>query len=398
MKVKTAKSKTKIARLFVGFKSGSSVETKTRFPSGIAHMLEHMIFKGTPTRTADEINKSFAKLGARVNASTSHRMIIFEMCVLEENLDSSMEIFSDIIKNANLPEAEFEKERNVVLEEEMSYRDSIQSFMFESIMKKCSDSYLSHPIIGTESSIRSFSREDAVKFKERFCKIDQAYIFLSSSMKNSDAKAVIEKYFGKASGRVKSPMKFEDMHLKNFGRHFVQKDGLENYYIEIAYPGFKTNTDESIKSGILCSILSGGMESRLMKRVREENGLVYGIHASHFATQIGGLFLISFDCGKENVDKVIDLVDDELSKLLSEGISQEEIENFRVKAKFSLCLKEEDPFSSVNNQYKMFMHQLPSFEENYNKISNFSKEDISEIASSIVSNDRYVFVFGKEEL
>lgn len=398
MKVKTVKYPSKISRVFVGFNSGSRVETKTRFKYGTAHFLEHMIFKGTPTRTCIEINEDFAKLGASVNASTSHSEIIFTLSVLEENLEPALEIFSDMILNANFPEEEFEKERNVVLEEESSYSSSTSYNIFQNVMSTTSDSYLSRPIIGTKDSINSITREDVIKFKERFCDPSQAMIFMSSSLKSKDSKALIEKYFGKASGRVKKPMSFDDIDFLNFGKHFKEEETLDNYNVKVVYPGFKKDDDRIFSAKALCSVLGGGMDSRLMKILREERGLVYGVSAAHMSTDIGGFFFVELECKKESVNEALDVVEAEIKKVSRDFITNDELQKFLIRSKYSMCRVQENPANRVEDAYSSFMFGSRSFEEKYEIVSNLTEKDFLNTAKDIFSNEKYVFVAGKEDI
>ena len=163
------KTHSKLSTIVVSFRAGSRIEKSEGFNSGIAHMLEHCIFKGTSSRESLQIQREIAFLGGDVNAYTSHEMVAYHITVPFENLDQAMAILSDIVFNSTIPDEEFAKEKEVVKEEEISRLDSVGAFMWSEFSKEFFSNYIAEPVIGTQSSIDRFTAKEVRDFYGKYC-------------------------------------------------------------------------------------------------------------------------------------------------------------------------------------------------------------------------------------
>jgi len=397
MIIKPIKTKSRLSRINIVFKSGSKVEFGTRFKFGTAHMLEHMMFKGTEKRSSIDISREYAEIGAMVNAFTSHNEICFEMTVMTEYLERALDIFSDMILNATLPEEEFEKERLVVMQEEESHADDINSFFADYEFETMIDGYLSKTVIGYKESIESITLEELRSFKNRFLDISMATICIASSMSKKDAKNTIQKYFGKASGRVKSGPKLEKNVFKEPKEFFIERSDISHNYVDIIYPAFERGNDKSMPLAIAASILGGGMDSRLFEIVREKHGLVYSIHANRIELSELGFFNISFSCSKDNVEKVMTLIDKAIEDVMDNGFTETELNNAKISSKMFLCEVDENESYVVSNKMKSEIYGYKTYKEKFEILENTSLDDVNKVSEEVLGQDRFVFVFGKTE-
>lgn len=396
MIIKSIKTKSKLSRMNVVFKSGSKVEFGTRFNFGTAHLLEHMMFKGTAKRNAIEISRSFSNIGAVVNAHTSSENICFELTVLTENLEEALEIFSDMIMNPTFPEEEFEKEKNVVLQEESEYSDDMDTFFATKGMELMVEGHLSVPIIGYSDTISKITRSEIVAFKNRFCNISQATICLASSLHKADAKNVLEKYFGKASGRISVGAKVKPVKFLEPKEHHIERSDISHSYIDIVYPSFKRGDPKNMALGVASSILGGGMDSRLFTAVREEKGLVYSIFASRAPLQDIGMFHIHFSCIKDNVEEVMATIDETIQKALSEGFTEDELERSKLSTKMFICEAEENESYRIKDEMSKQIFGTKSYSEKYKILEKTTIQEVNDVFSEVLSGERFVFVFGEE--
>ena len=190
------KTHSKLSTLVIGFDAGSRVESLGEYNDGIAHMLEHCIFKGTSRRDWQQIQKDIGFLGGDINAFTSHEMVAYHITVPYENLDPATDIMSDMIINSKIPEDEFLKEKQVVIEEEISRSDDVHSYMWNNFSKHFFDNYLSKPVIGTQDSINNFTSDEVKSFYKEFCGIENAVISLCTNMTKKNSKDILNNYFG----------------------------------------------------------------------------------------------------------------------------------------------------------------------------------------------------------
>jgi predicted Zn-dependent peptidase len=392
MKIKTIKNKSKIARLTVTFDAGSKVESKTRFPLGTAHMVEHMMFKGTEKRNAKDIMNEVMYFGGSINAVTSHNRMTFELSIPIDNLDRGLDVISDILINSEFTEKEFEKEKLVVLEEESLSKDSPDAMIAEETFKYVFSNYLSEPVIGTRDSINKITIEHARKFKDRFLNIKNALVVFSSSMSNKDAKQKLESFFGKSNGRFKKNFKMEKSVFPDSKTISIERPGIDQSYCIIAAPSSCLEERIGIPILFLRDILCGGPSSRIWNRVREDEGLVYDISGGSLNYVDGGAFLIDYECSPENSDRVFEIVMEEIELFLKDGPTDEEIEKVRNQYKASLYMIYEDNSAMVSIRTKELCCGDIPFEEKIEMISSTNKDDILKAAEFVFGQNKIVKV------
>jgi predicted Zn-dependent peptidase len=320
----------KLSTIAVAFDAGSRAEG-TKYSSGIAHMLEHMIFKGTDKRDYVAIARDIAFLGGSTNAFTSNEMVYFYITVPFENIETAVEILQDVVFNSTFPEEEFQKEREVVREEELSSRDHVSSMMWDAFSSNFLSGELSNPIIGTQDSISEFTRDEIVSFHEEFYGRDNVIVSLCGDHTEEVGQALLSKYFGESDGSVSHKVPFYDEDYKESREVYITKPALEHTYVWMGYPGLKIASEHEAAIAIMTAIFGSGMDSRLFTEVREEKGLAYGIGSTMDSFRDQGVYLIYSSTRAENVEETIKTIEVEVEKIKTELVTDEELQRAKNK-------------------------------------------------------------------
>ncbi len=377
----------KLSTLMVAFDAGSRVEGNS-FNGGISHMLEHCIFKGTTNRDWFEIQREFAFIGARPNAFTSNEMVCYHVTVPYENLEIAADILSDIVFNSTIPEDEFLKEKEVVKEEEISRKDDVDGHMWGEFCKEWFTNHLANPVIGTQDSIDKFTRDEVDLFYNKYCDKKGAIVSLASCLNKRDSKRLLNKYFGKSTGRFRKNHSFNSSEFKDSRYIDISKDGIEHSYVWMAYPGIRTGSEYAASSHVLMSIFGSGMDSRLFTEVRERSGLVYGIGCSMQSFQDGSLCLVDFSSREHNVEKAIGIVDREVELIKKQKITSEELERAKNKIRSSVYSLNENSFGVAFSSLKSKFNSTPSIDEIMEKINSVTTSDVADVANIIFDKNK----------
>jgi predicted Zn-dependent peptidase len=387
----------KISTVAVTFDAGARAEGD-KFSPGLAHMLEHMIFKGTPTRSYLDIAREIAFLGGQANAFTSMEKVTFYISVPIENTEKAMEILSDIVFNSTLPEEEFFKEREVVLEEELSSKDDVHSYMWDALTNEIWQGRFGVPIIGTSKSIKGFTHKELVRFYKKFYKRKNALVSFSGNFSKRDAKKMLNQHFGRANGKMKH---LEDSYTpENKGSRTVTvtRPELEHTYVWITYPGESFASPYDVETDIMFSILGEGMDSRLFTEVREKRGLCYSIGAGASGFRDYGLVSISTSTREENVEEMLKLIQIEIDRIKVEPVTEEELQRAKNKYRTYLYSIVERSHSLVMDSATRAFYNLPSFDTLSEKIANVTAQDVLAAAQRNFDDAQKFVLICKEEV
>lgn len=391
-----SKTHSRLSTIVVAFDAGSRSEGK-RFNPGIAHMLEHCIFKGTEKRDWQSINREIAFLGGSVNAFTSHEMVQYYITVPVENLELCMEILSDMVFNSTFPEEEFLKEKEVVKEEEVSRNDSPESYIWKHFSENFFSNYLGTPVIGTQESISKFTRDEVADFHQKFCKRESAVVSLCSNMTKGEAKQLMTKHFGKASGRVAGRKSYEKTSYKDSKLLEITKAGIEHTYVYMGLPNVNTPGVKDPATSVMNTILSGGMDARLFTEIREKRGLVYGISAGSASWQGGGVYVIDFSTRDKNVEEALSVTREELVKMATVNVTEEELQRAKNKMRSSFYAANESSSSLANWAVKQSLFGELSIGDYIKRVEAVSVEQVRELAAETFNMDKMLTVVCRKE-
>ena len=383
-----SKTHSRLATIIISFNAGSRVEEKGGYSPGISHMLEHSLFKGTPTRTGTEIQREIAFLGGRSNAFTSHESVAYYITVPYENLERCVEILSDMVFNPIFPEEEILREIEVVKEEEASSLDDIGSFIWRGFSENFFDNYLTTPVLGTAESISGFSRSEISRFHSEHCNRKDAIISICSNLSKAKMKDILNKYFGKQTGKIGRSKTFSDSKYEDSRVLEAERAGIEHTYVWMGMPGFNTPSEHIYSTQLMTTILGRGMDSRLFTEVREKKGLVYGVSASYNDWEHGAVSMVDFSTRDINVEESLDIIDNEFEKMREDLVSEEELQRAKNKMRSSFYSAIEDSYSIAYWGVKQRLFNCPSIEEYIENVELVSREDIRSVANVLLDEDR----------
>ena len=361
-------------------KTGSRDESDTE--EGISHVLEHMIFKGTPTRSYFEISEEIDYLGANVNAHTTKEETVFYINALTQFLGKSVDILFDIVTNSTIDEKELEKEKDVIVEEIKMYKDSPDDLVFETNYADCINGQYGKPIIGTEESVKGFTAEEIRKYyKERYTK-DNILIVVSGNFDKDKIIQKINEYFGKL-GDIKVDRRKKIDFSFNAGKKIVSKD-INQVNICISHKSEDYNSEKKVYTDILSNIMGGSMSSRLFQEIREKNGLAYSVYTYNQYYLSGGITSTYIGTNLENYEKAIEITISEFKKLRENGVTKDELQKAKNKYISRISFAMENPRSRMGilGNYYIRKNEILDTEKLKNKVNAVKLEDVNNFAKT----------------
>ena len=359
-------------------KTGSRDESDTE--EGISHVLEHMIFKGTPTRSYFEISEEIDYLGANVNAHTTKEETVFYINALTQFLGKSVDILFDIVTNSTIDEKELEKEKDVIVEEIKMYKDSPDDLVFETNYADCINGQYGKPIIGTEESVKGFTAEEIRKYyRERYTK-DNILVVVSGNFDKDEIIQKINEYFGKLADTKVDRREKIDFSF-NAGKKTVSKD-INQVNICISHKSEDYNSEKKVYIDILSNIIGGSMSSRLFQEIREKNGLAYSVYTYNQYYLSGGLTSTYIGTNLESYEKAIEITLLEFKKLRENGVTEEELQKSKNKYISRISFAMENPRSRMGilGNYYIRKNEILDTEKLKNEVNTVRLEDVNNFA------------------
>lgn len=366
---------------------GSINEDKVN--NGISHFIEHMMFKGTNTRSAKDIAEKMDGIGGYLNAFTEKEHTCYYARIMDKYVEFSMEVLSDMLLNSVFDKQEMLKEKGVVLDEIRLYEDAPDEMVFDLFTEHV---LAGHPLgqstLGKQEVVQSLNSKMIKDFISRFYIPENIVISAAGHIKHNEILEYIKKYFSKMDGTRKRKKIPE---IKNSFGQIIQYKDCEQVYVCMGLPGTSQRDPDRYKVTVLDSILGGSMSSRLFQEIRETRGLVYSVCTFQNAYADSGLFGIFAGTSAKNVDEVISLVYEILSNIRKTGITEEELVRSKEHIKGTIALAME---STTNRMIRLakseiFHGRLISHEEVIEKIDKVTIEDVYEMCQTLAQPDKY---------
>lgn len=381
-------------------KTGSAYETKKE--NGIAHFLEHMMFKGTKKRlTAKDIAIDFEKIGAFNNAFTSQTMTGYWAKSQKDHAHTILEILSDIYNNAQFRTVEIEKEKGVVLQEMAMYEDMPQekvSMMFDELMYP--DQAFGRSILGTKETVSSLTEKQLRNFYDTHYGREKTWVVISGGVNTDAIEKDIKTYFGNKTDVAKQEAKtLVEPKVKAKGVKYSLKEKKTDqvHLVMGTEAGGFDNADRYVYE-VLSTVLGRGMSSRLFIKMREELGICYYAHAGYGAhTATSGQFALSAGVDIKRVDVAIRALQDECIALTKEQLGKEEIDKAKQMLKSGIAIGMESAEDIANFYATQYIRRGTAFtpEQIYKKIDAVTPQDVLRIAKKLfVFKHMYVAAIG----
>lgn len=377
---------------------GSRDEVKEN--NGIAHMIEHMLFKGTKTRTASDIAISTAVLGGNLNAYTSKECTSFYCKTLKEYILEAIDIIGDMICNPLLDENDLKKEKGVVCEEIDMYNDSAEDYVHEYLQMKA---WKNHPlgflISGEKKIVRKFTRDDLIDFMSNHYVGENIVISVAGNFDKEQVLNQIEKSFSSLRPTPKDITKVQKRTAPVYTPvHIEKKQDIEQIHLNIAFeiPSF---VDEvRYEFTIINAILGGDVNSRLFQKIREDRGLTYNICSYGSAFSDTGLFHIYGALNPNQLERVMKLIKGIIADLVKKGITKEEFENAKKQVITEMTLNQDNTVNLMNSNAKsiMFYNKIYTFKDSMKAINDVTIESVNKcIRDYLVIDKMSVAIAGK---
>lgn len=372
------------AALGVWVKSGSRSEYEHEH--GISHLLEHMAFKGTKTRTSREIVEAIENVGGDLNAATSIEHTGYFARVLKDDTALAADILADILQNSTFDGKELAREQQVVVQEIGASRDDPDDHVFDLFQRAAyPDQAIGRTILGTSESVRGFNSDAIRDYMSRNYVGDHMIIAAAGAVDHDRLVDVAAERFRdlKPDG---APEPDEARYIG--GDHRIESDH-EQAHIVLGLEGRAYNTDGFYAVQVLSRILGGGMSSRLFQEVREKRGLCYSVYAFHWAFADSGIFGVAAATSGGEVGELVPVIIDELLEA-TENITEEEVVRVRNQIRAGLLMSLESPSARAGQlaRQQVLWGRPIALQETVERINKIDAERVKQVAREILSAAR----------
>ncbi|HTR65608.1 MAG TPA: pitrilysin family protein [Terriglobales bacterium] len=370
----------------IWIKTGSRDEDQP--VNGISHFVEHMVFKGTESRSAEDIARQVDSIGGNMDAFTAKECVCFNVKMLDEHLPVALDVLSDLILHPTFGDQDITRERGVILEEIKMDEDSPDYLVHEIFTQNFwKDHPLGRPILGTKDTVKKFDRDLVLNFyRQRFIP-GNIVICAAGHLKHRQFVDLATQYF--------SPMKpqsngFHSPQPKIVPRIIMRnKKALEQVQICVGVPSHPIAHKSRHTSYILNTVLGGGMSSRLFQNIRERQGLAYAIYSDLNPYRDTGCLSVYAGTSRESAVKVVQSITSEFGKLKTELVTPEELRRAKDQLKGSLMLSLESSTARMSNlaRQQMYFERFYSMDELIQRIESVTAEELQQVADEFFSTD-----------
>jgi predicted Zn-dependent peptidase len=359
--------------------------------AGASHFLEHLLFKGTTSRTALEISSSIESVGGEMNAFTSKEYTCFYARVIDTDLPMAIDVVSDLITSSIVTALDVDAERKVVLEE-IAMRDDDPSDLVHDLFSDTyyGDTPIGRPILGTVDSIQGMSRNTVFNYYKKKYLPQDLVVAVAGNIKHKRVVAMVEEALSRdnfldvmAAPVIRPNTVVKNSKQQSVGLLYKKSEQAHMFY---GMEGVARADDRRFAMGVLSAALGGGMSSRLFQEIREKRGLAYSVYA--YAQQFAGSGVLGFyaGCNPSKAIEVVEIIRSVVADVADNGMTHEEIERAKGAVRGSLVLSQEDTGSRMSRigKNEIVYGQVMDFDDILKAISRVSAQDIREIASEFL--------------
>ena len=373
------------------------------YHGGIAHFVEHTIFKGTSRRSATVVNGYLDRLGGELNAFTTKEEIVLHATVLKEDLGKAASLLFELATDAIFPENEIQTEKGVVIDEIRSYKDSPSEDIYDKFEEMLFEGHpLSGNILGTAASIRKVSRDELLRFvREKFRPEKMAFTVVADmeeAKMEKEVRKIVDGVFGKSSEDASaeagvisdSGSKPSELQPRKFEVTLNKRNHQANCIIGGLAPSLYQERDR-LATVLLCNILGGPANNSILNSVlREKHGWVYGVECGYTQYADTGIVTISLGCDKSNVDRCVAAVRKELDKLQNETMSERKLKAAKKQLLGQLAISGDNGEAQCLSMGKSLLAfgKIADSKENREMVDGITAEDMRRMAQEIFARER----------
>jgi predicted Zn-dependent peptidase len=367
--------------------------------AGSSHFLEHLLFKGTKIRTAQEIAQAFDAVGGELNAFTAKENTTFYARVIEEDLPMAVEHLFDMLANSLIRPDDVEAERRVILEEIHMHEDSPDELVHDLFGEALwGDHPLGRPVLGSVDTVTGVSRDQIRRFWKRRYRPENFVVVASGNLEHEAVARLVEAHVD-AGRRVpdRPPSLRSDQGAPDaMSRTAVKRRPTEQAHLCFGTAGLAQGDPRRFAFQVVNSALGGGMSSRLFQEVREKRGLAYAVYSYHSMYAETGIFRVYAGTTPTQATEVLSIVAGELESVAEKGLTTDELDRGKGHLKGSLVLSLEDTSSRMNRigRSEVGQGEILTVDELVGRIDAVTAEDTSEIAEEVLGRPRCLAVIG----
>lgn len=373
----------------VGIWVNSGTRDELAAENGTAHYIEHMVFKGTSTRTAQQLALAMDRMGGQVNAFTTKENTCFYGHVLDTHVTQLGDILCDMLMNSRFDEQDADNERNVILEEIGMYEDTPDDLVTERLFGGCfRGSPLARPVLGTEKTLSGINGAFLKQYLANNYTGRKIIVALSGNVSESDVQFFADRLSSLPAGDGAN--RLAASYKPWFG---IRKKPTEQNHIVLAFPGIAITDENRFAVQLMNGIFGSEMSSRLFQSVREENGLCYSIYSFTSAFTDTGLFGIYTALNREMERPALELIVKEIKRLKSDGVTADELSFAREQVKANLLMSLESTHSRMNRlgNNELYFGRFRSIDESIAGYDAVTPDDIVKAAELIFDFDKTSF-------
>ena len=329
----------------LGIWVGAGSRHESAAENGAAHFIEHMVFKGTETRTAAQIAQEMDAIGGQVNAFTTKESTCFYVRALDTHLAQATDILCDMFFHSAFRQEDVDTERGVILEEIGMYADNPEDLCSERLAAAVyKGSALARPILGKPATLKAMTGDSLRTWRDTHYRPDQVVVALAGSFSPSVVEDLKTRF-----GAMK-PVPSRKHKAAVFQSAFtLKKKAIEQNHLTLAFPGFPYGHEQRFALQLLSFVLGGGMSSRLWQEVREKRGLCYSVYSYGAGHEDTGLFGIYTALGRETEAQALDAIKTVVTGLVQDGVTEEELSRAREQSKASVLMGLESTQSHMSH-------------------------------------------------
>src|SRR5712692_6442435 len=355
----------------------------------ISHFSEHMVFKGTERRTAEEIARAIDSVGGMLDAFTAKELICFNVKVLDEHLPIAFDVLSDLVLRPRFAEEDIAKEKQVVLEEIKMDQDNPDYLVHEIFTQNFWHGHpLGKPILGTRETVKQFTPESLFACFHRWYTPNNMVITAAGNLEHARLRELVAREFAELAPATDG---FVDSAPCPHARITTRtKRELEQVHICLGVPSYPMAHERRFAAAVLNNILGGGMSSRLFQNIREKQGLAYAVFSELSPYRDTGLLSIYAGTGRENAGQVVRLVTSEFRSLKEQPVAEEELRRAKDHMKGSLMLSLESTGARMSNlaRQEMYFGRFITLDELLASIEGVTRDQVQQIAQEYFRPDQ----------
>ncbi|MFP3919701.1 pitrilysin family protein [Lysinibacillus telephonicus] len=385
-----------VRSISVGIWVGVGSRSELPEENGITHFIEHMLFKGTKTRTARQIAEEFDRIGGEINAFTSKENTCYYAKVLDHHGELAISILADMFFNSEFAKVELEKERQVVLEEILMSEDAPDDDVHEQLWRVMYPTdALGLPILGTSETLQTFTKDTILQYMDKHYYPENIVISVAGNI-TKDLLLHIEKLFSRfehSPKAVETTLTFPTFHS---GKYVKQRD-VEQSHIAISYPAIGVKHPDLNSFIVLNNIIGGNTSSRLFQEVREDRGLAYTIFSYQSCYEDVGALTIYSSTTNQQLPLLQQTIDKTLNTVRSSRVTKTELENAKehLKGSFVLDLEGTSARMSRNGKNELVHGRHKTIDETISEIDSVSMDKIDELIDTILGAEPAVAIIGQ---